>query len=75
MDKIKIKTNRAGYIQVPHKDWGYRGDVGSWIRVDTDPDGNQISVTARRSYKGIISSAYEQAMREEIGRASCRERV
>jgi len=47
-------TNKAGFITFKSKNWGYKGDKGTWARVK----GNQLTIN--RAAAGIMSSAYTQ---------------
>lgn len=60
----RINTNKSGYVNINGRNWSYAGDKGAWARVDTDEDGNQVKLTVKRAGKGIMSDAYESAMRE-----------
>jgi len=60
----KISVNKSGFVNLKNRNWSYAGDKGTYAKVDTDKDGNQIKLTVKRANKGIISSAYETEMRE-----------
>lgn len=51
--KPAIKTNEQGFIIFAARDWGYRGDRGTWARVEKDG-----SITVQRAQRGIVSTPY-----------------
>lgn len=48
-----IKTNAAGFVVFENRDFGYRGDKGTWAKVH----GGKVLVCKASS--GMISRAYE----------------
>lgn len=58
-------TNESGYVQFKSRNWSYRGDKGTWARVNKDG-----SVTVKRASYGIISGDYTEELRsycESVG--------
>lgn len=49
----QIKTNEQGFIIFAARNWGYRGDRGTWARVEADG-----SITVQRAQRGIVSAPY-----------------
>lgn len=47
------KTNEQGFVVFAARNWGYRGDRGTWARVEADG-----SITVQRAQRGIVSSGY-----------------
>lgn len=48
-----IKTNASGFVAFENRDFGYRGDKGTWAKMD----GKKITVC--KAANGTISRAYE----------------
>ncbi len=48
-----IKTNDAGYVEFEKRNWGYKGDRGTWARVN---DNNTLTI--KIAANGTISSKY-----------------
>ena len=55
---MKAQELKQGYQAIENKDWGFAGDKSTWAKLD----GNILSV--KKAQKGIISSAYAEAMQE-----------
>lgn len=49
------------YIKANSRNWGFRGDVGTWAGIETKKNGKRYFV-AKRARFGIISSSYEEEM-------------
>ena len=55
-------TNESGYVKFESRNWSYRGDKGTWARVN-----NNGSITVKRASYGIISGAYIEELRAFCG--------
>lgn len=49
-----------GFIDFSHRDWGYRGDKGTWVRFDAATR----RLTVQCASKGTLSSAYIEELCE-----------
>ena len=55
MKKIeKTKCNEAGFVIFKSRNWGYRGDRGTWVKIEN------TKVTVKYAAKGTVSSAYTE---------------
>ena len=55
----ELKTNDSGYICFKSRNWGYRGDRGTWARLNKDG-----SITLKISANGLLSDAYTNELRD-----------
>ena len=49
----------AEFINITGKDWGFRGDKGTWVRQEDDG-----SITIQRAAKGTMSRTYTEEMQK-----------
>jgi len=58
MKKIEeLKINKAGFVEFVSRNWGYKGDKGTWVKIEELEEGGH-AVTVKYASKGIVSSAY-----------------
>jgi len=59
MNKMEnISTNKAGFVNFQNKNWGFKGDKGTFAKVTRNDDDQIIAITIKVAAKGIISSEY-----------------
>ena len=63
MMDIKKRNNR-GYLDTDNRDWGYRGDKGTWAHYDEGTN----ALTISRAKNGIISDGYTNEIAEFAAR-------
>lgn len=76
-----IKINNAGFVNFNSRNWNYKGDKGSWAKIEKDKDGNEKMIVSKAA-KGIISDKYNQEMADfcnefgiDFSGMSCGEKV
>jgi hypothetical protein len=59
MNKMEnIITNEAGFVKFQSKNWGFKGDKGTFAKVTRNDDDQIIAITIKVAAKGMISSEY-----------------
>lgn len=55
-----FKCNASGFVQFHSREFGWRGDKGTWARYDA----SSRQLTICRAAQGLMSEAYEAEMRK-----------
>ena len=58
--ELTLECNESGFVRFNSRNFGYRGDKGTWARYDA----SSRKLTICRAAQGLMSEAYETEMRE-----------